>query len=47
MESKPVLPDLTSLVPFNREEADTRVVLHASLHLTQRSMDTMQYSFGL
>jgi len=28
--SKPVLPDLTSLVPFNQEEADTRMLLHAS-----------------
>jgi len=39
--SKPVLPDMTSLAPCNHEEADTRMLLH---HLTQRSMDTMQYS---
>jgi len=28
--NKPVLPDLTSLVPFNQEAADTRMLLHAS-----------------
>jgi len=28
--SKPVLPDLILLVPFNQEEADTRMLLHAS-----------------
>jgi len=28
--SKPVLPDLTLLVPFNQEEVDTRMLLHAS-----------------
>jgi len=28
--NKPVLPDLTSLVPFNHEEADTRMLLYAS-----------------
>ena len=30
MLSKPVLPDLTSLAPCNHEEADTRMLLHAS-----------------
>jgi len=28
--NKPVLPDMTSLVPFNQEEADTRMLLHES-----------------
>jgi len=27
---KPLLPDLTSLVPCNHEEADSRMLLHAS-----------------
>ena len=28
--SKPLLPDLTSLAPCNHEEADSRMLLHAS-----------------
>lgn len=30
MLSKPLLPDLTSLDPCNHEEADSRILLHAS-----------------
>ena len=30
MLSKPLLPDLTSLTPCNHEEADSRMLLHAS-----------------
>jgi len=32
---KPLLPDLTSLAPCNHEEADSRMLLHAS-HAAQR-----------
>ncbi|KAL8572182.1 hypothetical protein ACOMHN_049358 [Nucella lapillus] len=28
--SKPLLPDMTSLAPCNHEEADSRMLLHAS-----------------